>query len=34
MFIQGIRELPLIDNETYMLTQEEFSLVHQFRKNQ
>ena len=30
LFKQGIKELPLIDNEAYLLTQSEFNLVHRF----
>lgn len=30
IFNQGIKELPLIDNEAYLLTQNEFNLVHKF----
>ncbi|SMC60407.1 ATP-binding protein [Pedobacter nyackensis] len=30
VFKQGIKELPLIDNEAYLLTQGEFNLVHKF----
>jgi len=31
-FIQGIKEMPLIDNECYLLTREEFSTLHTFYK--
>jgi len=31
-FKQGIKELPLIDNECYLLTQKEFDRVHHFIK--
>lgn len=31
-FKQGIKELPLIDNECYLLTQFEFEMVHNFIK--
>lgn len=31
-FKQGIKELPLIDNEAYLLTPDEFNLVHKFTK--
>lgn len=31
-FKQGIKELPLIDNECFLLTQEEFESVHKFIK--
>ncbi|MGF1924722.1 MAG: ATP-binding protein [Bacteroidia bacterium] len=31
-FKQGIKELPLIDNEAYLLTPSEFNLVHKFVK--
>lgn len=30
VFKQGIKELPLIDNEAFLLTQIEFNLVHRF----
>jgi len=30
IFRQGIKELPLVDNEAYLLTQHEFNLVHKF----
>lgn len=32
-FKQGIKELPLVDNEAYLLTQLEFNLVHKFVKD-
>lgn len=32
-FKQGIKELPLIENECYLLTNDEFSRVHDFIKN-
>lgn len=32
LFRQGIKELPLIDNECFLLTQEEFDDVHNFIK--
>ena len=31
-FKQGIKEMPLIDNECYLLNQEEFNQLHQFYK--
>lgn len=31
-FKQGVKELPLVDNEAYLLTQAEFNLVHKFVK--
>jgi len=34
IFKQGIKELPLIDNEAYLLTQHEFNLVHKFVKDE
>lgn len=34
VFKQGIKELPLVDNEAYLLTQEEFNLVHKFVKDE
>jgi DNA helicase HerA-like ATPase len=30
VFKQGVKELPLVDNEAYLLTQAEFNLVHKF----
>ncbi|MCX6739617.1 MAG: ATP-binding protein [Candidatus Parcubacteria bacterium] len=32
-FRQGIKEMPLIDNECYLLNREEFNTLHQFYKN-
>ncbi len=32
-FKQGIKEMPLIDNECYLLNREEFNALHQFYKN-
>ena len=32
-FKQGIKEMPLIDNECYLLNRDEFSALHQFYKN-
>lgn len=32
-FKQGIKEMPLIDNECYLLDKEEFNKLHQFYKN-
>jgi hypothetical protein len=32
-FKQGVKELPLVDNEAYLLTQAEFNLVHKFVKD-
>jgi DNA helicase HerA-like ATPase len=32
-YYRGIKELPLIDNECYLLTNEEFSKIHYFIKN-
>lgn len=32
-FRQGIKEMPLIDNECYLLNRDEFSALHQFYKN-
>jgi hypothetical protein len=29
-FIQGIKEMPLIDNECYLLSKDEFNTLHQF----
>lgn len=34
IFKQGVKELPLIDNEAYLLTQHEFNLVHKFVKDE
>lgn len=31
-FKQGLKELPLIENECYLLTQEEFDCIHSFAK--
>ena len=31
-FIQGLKELPLIENECYLLTQGEFECIHSFAK--
>lgn len=33
VFKQGVRELPLIENEAFLLTSEEFNRVHNFIKN-
>lgn len=33
VFKQGVKELPLIDNEAFLLTAEEFSRVHNFIKD-
>jgi len=32
-FKQGIKEMPLIDNECYLLNRDEFNTLHQFYKN-
>lgn len=32
-FKQGIKEMPLIDNECYLLNRDEFNALHQFYKN-
>jgi len=32
-FKQGIKEMPLIDNECFLLNREEFNALHQFYKN-
>lgn len=32
-FKQGIKEMPLIDNECYLLNRDEFNSLHQFYKN-
>ncbi|WDF68682.1 ATP-binding protein [Sphingobacterium oryzagri] len=33
VFKQGVKELPLVDNEAYLLTQDEFNYVHKFVKD-
>ncbi|WP_439697416.1 ATP-binding protein [Mucilaginibacter sp. AW1-7] len=33
VFKQGVKELPLVDNEAYLLTQDEFNFVHKFVKD-
>jgi len=33
-FKQGIKEMPLIDNECYLLDKDEFNKLHQFYKNE
>ena len=33
IFKQGIKEMPLIDNECYLLNRDEFNALHQFYKN-
>lgn len=33
LFKQGIKEMPLVDNECYVLNREEFNTLHQFYKN-
>lgn len=33
IFRQGIKEMPLIDNECYLLNKEEFNLLHKFFSN-
>ncbi len=33
VFKQGVKELPLIENEAFLLTSEEFNRVHNFIKN-
>jgi DNA helicase HerA-like ATPase len=32
-FKQGLKELPLIENECYLLTEDEFELIHKFAKD-
>jgi len=32
-FIQGIKEMPLVDNECYLLNRDEFNSLHQFYRN-
>lgn len=32
-FKQGLKELPLIENDCYLLTESEFELIHKFAKD-